>query len=138
MEPYELIEHTADVGIKVFGKDEKELFLNAAYAFFDLVTDINIIEPLVSYTVQAEGETLEEVFFNWLDELLFLFDAKGVVGCEFEIEKWSPRQVQAKIKGETFSPDKHPLKTAIKAVTYHNLKISQKGNHWEAEVIFDI
>jgi len=138
MKPYELIEHTADVGIKIFGKDEKELFLNAAYAFFDLITDINVVEPRVSHSVALEGETLEELFFNWLDELLFLFDAKGFVGCEFEIEKWGPKRIQAKIKGETFNPDKHPLETAIKAVTYHNLKIHQKDNHWEAEVIFDI
>jgi SHS2 domain-containing protein len=138
MKHYNFIKHTADVGIKVYGKDKKSLFLNAAYAFFALITDLETIEPKNEVTVEVKGESLEEVFFNWLDELLFLFDTKGFVGCEIIIEKWDKIELFARIKGETFNPHKHPLNACIKAVTYHNFKVSQVNDHWEAKVIFDI
>jgi SHS2 domain-containing protein len=120
MRRYEFIEHIADVGIKVFGHDEKELFLNAAYGFFALMTNIKTISPKESHFVRVKGDCLEELFFNWLNELLFLFDTKGFIGCKIIIEKRTPTKLLAKIKGERFDSNKHPLNTNIKAITYHN------------------
>ncbi len=141
---YETIEHTADLGIRVWGKDEKELFINAAKAFFDCITDLEAIRPRREFQVSVKGESLEECLFNWLDELLFLFDAKGILvaDCVLKMERAidQPKayEIQAICKGERFDPERHPLKAAIKAVTYHNLEVTNKGNLYEAEVLFDI
>lgn len=135
---YEWIEHTADVGIKVFGDDLKDLFSHAANAFFEIITETDTIEPRKTYTIKAKGDGWEELLVNWLNELLFLFDTKGLVFKEFEIEEIRRYYLRAKAKGELFDLKKHPLKTGIKAVTYHQLKVERAKDHWEAQVIFDI
>ena len=137
-ESYKILEHTADLAIRVWGKDEKELFVNAARAFFDVITDINTIRCKTTLLVKVEGADLEECFLNWLDELLFLFDAKGFVGREIEILNWQPFRLEAKIKGEKYNSKRHPLKAAIKAITYHNFKIQKEEMSYVAEVLFDI
>jgi len=138
MKHYEFIKHTADIGIKVYGKDKKSLFLNAAYAFFALITDLETVTPKKEIKLEVKGEDLEDLFFNWLDELLFLFDTKGFVGREVSIEKIRQKTILAKIKGETFDPQRHPLNACIKAVTYHDFKVQKINNHFQAQVIFDI
>jgi len=138
MKHYEFIKHTADIGIKVYGKDKKSLFLNAAYAFFALITDLETVTPKKEIKLEVKGEDLEDLFFNWLDELLFLFDTKGFVGREVSIEKIRQKTILAKIKGETFDPQRHPLNACIKAVTYHNFKVDRVDDHFQAQVIFDI
>ena len=138
MKRYEFIKHTADIGIKVYGKDKKSLFLNAAYAFFALITDLKTVTPKKEIKLEVKGQDLEDLFFNWLDELLFLFDTKGFVGCEITIEKLEQKKILAKIKGENFNPQKHPLNTCIKAVTYHNFKVNHIDDRFQAQVIFDI
>jgi len=138
MKHYEFIKHTADIGIKVYGKDKKSLFLNAAYAFFALITDLETVTPKKEIKLEVKGEDLEDLFFNWLDELLFLFDTKGFVGREVSIEKIGQKTILAKIKGETFDPQRHPLNACIKAVTYHDFKVQKINNHFQAQVIFDI
>ena len=138
MKHYEFIKHTADIGIKVYGKDKKSLFLNAAYAFFALITDLETVTPKKEIKLEVKGEDLEDLFFNWLDELLFLFDTKGFVGREVSIEKIRQKTILAKIKGETFDPQRHPLNACIKAVTYHNFKVDHVDDHFQAQVIFDI
>ncbi|MCD6214499.1 MAG: archease [Thermodesulfobacteriota bacterium] len=138
MKRYEFIKHTADIGIKVYGKDKKSLFLNAAYAFFALITDLKTVTPKKEIKLEVKGQDLEDLFFNWLDELLFLFDTKGFVGCEITIEKLEQKKILAKIKGENFNPQKHPLNACIKAVTYHNFKVNHIDDRFQAQVIFDI
>ncbi len=135
---YKILEHTADLAIRIWGRDEKELFVNAAKAFFDVITDINTIRCKKTHFVKVEGADLEECFFNWLDELLFLFDAKGFIGREIEILNWQPFRLEAKIKGEKYDDKRHPLKAAIKAITYHNFKLQKEGELFVAEVLFDI
>lgn len=138
MKRYEIIEHTADIGIRIFGRDKKELLLNAAYGFFDVITDLKKIEIKSTYYIEVRGETFEELFFNWLDELLFVFDTKGFIGKDVKIEELKTSTIKAKLKGEKFDFKKHPLKAQIKAVTYHNLNVTYHDNLWEAEVLFDI
>lgn len=136
---YEWIEHTADVGVRVFGDDLKGLFSHAASAFFEIITEIDTIEPRKIYTIKVRGDDWEELLVNWLNELLFLFETKGLVFREFEIEEIRRNYLRAKAKGEPFDLKKHPLGTGIKAITYHRLKVEKKAKgHWEAQIVFDI
>ncbi len=136
--PYEWIEHTADVGVRVFGDDLKGLFSHAASAFFEIITDLNTIDAKETHIIEIEGEDLEDLLINWLNELLFLFETKGLVFKEFEIEEIKKDHLRARIRGEFFDLKKHPLKTCIKAVTYHQLRVEKIKEHWEAQIIFDI
>jgi len=134
---YELIEHTADFGIRVEGKDAEELFKNAAKAMFDCIASRSKpAENSIYAKINQEAEDLEELFVNWLNELLSLSAAKEVIFTGFKINKITNNLLRAEAAGEPMQAFK--VNTEIKAATYHQLKVRQIGNIWQAEVIFDV
>ena len=86
MKRYEQFEHTADIGIRVFGKDLKELFENAAFGMFDLVADLEGIKTSIEETVEEDADNAEELLVAWLDELLYRFYTKEIIFSKFQIE----------------------------------------------------
>ncbi len=138
MEKYILIDHTADIGIDVFGATLHELFTNAAFALFDIITDLPKVENKVEYQISISGIDREQLLVNWLSELLYLHDVKNLLFKDFCVVNLQDNQLNASARGEVFSEDKHIIKTEIKAVTYHCLSIVQEDHHWKARVIFDL
>jgi SHS2 domain-containing protein len=135
---YKLLEHTADLGVTVYGKGCKELFENAARAMYDLVSDIRFIRPLVVFRVKSEGIDKDELLKNWLSELLSYFHIKDILLSGFGIEKISDKSIISVVSGEKRDEKRHTLKHEIKAVTYHGLKIIKKGNRLQTNIIFDV
>lgn len=136
--PYELIEHTADVGIKAYGKTLAEAFEHAAQAMFDIITDHSEIESIGQYDIQLTAPDLEQLLVDFLSELLFLNTAKNLVFGFFKINLDEKKiSLQAHICGEPFRTSKHKPGTEIKAVTYHMLQVSKK-RPYEVQVLFDI
>ncbi|MCF6156131.1 MAG: archease [Candidatus Brocadia sp.] len=138
MTKYILIDHTADIGIDVFGATLQELFANAAYALFDIITDLSKVEGKVEYKISIVGIDKEQLLVNWLSELLYLHDVKNLIFKDFCVVDIQDTQLNASIWGEIFTEDKHVIKTEIKAVTHHCLSIVQEDHQWKARVIFDI
>ena len=135
---YRLIDHTADFGIHVFGADSKELFANAAYALFDLITDIDALKGLEACNVQVSGDDWSDLMVNWLREILFLWNGKELLVKKVQISKLSETALSADIDYDPFDPDQHEIKLEIKAVTYHQIQVSSGPQGWEAKIIFDI
>lgn len=135
---YEFINHTADIGIKVRGKTLRELFANAGYAMFDILTEIKKVSPRENINIKVPGGQIEDILADWLRELLLKFNIDGWVLAGFDVSKVDKSGLEAIVSGEKMDPLKHKLKTEIKAVTYHNLKIQKEGNLWEAQIIFDV
>ena len=135
---YEIIEHTADMGLRIFGENLEEIFVNAASGLFDLIVEVKTVEEKesVDFAVKAEGK--EELLVRWLSELHFKFEVDRMLFKRFEISKMSERSLEAKGYGEKFDPVRHELKTEIKGVTYHQLKVETREEGWVAEVIFDV
>lgn len=138
MDTYILIDHTADIGIDVFGVSLQDLFTNAAFALFDIITDLSKVEGKITHTVSISGIDKEQLLVNWLQELLYLHDVKNLLFKDFSIEDITDNQLNATVRGDVMSEDKHVIKTEIKAVTYHCLSIVQESDHWKARVIFDL
>lgn len=138
MKKYEIIDHTADVGLRAFGGDLKELFKNFALGMFGIITNLDDIKPKTSLTIEAGAVTQEELLVDWLRELLYQYNTQEILFKNFEIEKMTDNRISAKAWGEKFDCRRHNLKTEIKAVTYHGLKIEKVQDHWQGEVIFDI
>lgn len=138
MEKYILIDHTADIGIDVFGNSLRELFTNAAFALFDIITDLSKVEGKAEYKISISGIDREQLLVNWLSELLYLHDTKNLLFKDFCIADIQDTQLNASIWGEVFREDKHVIKTEMKAVTYHGLSITQADQRWKARVIFDL
>ena len=138
MKRFELIDISGDAGIRAFGNNLEEIFLNAAAGMYSLITAPGSVTPQKSIEVTAEGESLEGLLVSWLNELIFHFDAYGFIGKEIHIHELHDTLVSAAVTGEDFVPERHGGGLLIKAATYHKLKIEKKEDHWEAEVIFDI
>ena len=138
LEKYEFINHTADIGIKVKGESLKDLFSNAGYAMFDILVEIKDVKPEENLTVKIPGGQIEDILANWLRELLLKFNIDGWVLKVFDVYRVDESGLEATVKGEKMDPLRHRLKTEIKAVTYHNLKVYKNGNIWKAQIIFDV
>ncbi len=138
MKRFELIDISGDAGIRAFGKDLDDLFLNAADGMYSLITDPGSVTPQKSIEIKTEGNSLEGLLVAWLNELIFHFDTYGFIGKEIHIHELHDTLIRATVTGEDFDPEKHGKGLLIKAATYHKLKIERKEDHWEADVIFDI
>ncbi len=138
MKKYEIIDHTADIGLRVYGKDLKELFKNSALGMFEIITDLKNVKPQTSLTIELGAVNREELLINWLRELLYQYNTQEILFKEFEIEKITDNRINAKARGEILNSKRHNLKMEIKAVTYHELKIEKEEEGWSSRIIFDI
>ena len=138
MKTFKIIDHTGDMGIIIYGGDLRELFLNAGRAFFSLITHLNRIRSTFEHTIVLKSENLDELMVTWLGELLYLFDAKGMLLKKFDLDEINKHGLKAVVRGESFQPERHVIKREIKAVTYHQAKVEKKGGTWEGRIIFDL
>ncbi len=138
MKPYRVFDHTADLGVEVFGETEKALFMNGAFAVFDLLADLRSVRSKEAYPISVEGADREDLFVNYLREVLYLFNGKRVLLKKVLIEEMDDRHLRGTMRGETFDPGRHRLKREIKAVTYHRVEVRHRPGGWRARVIFDV
>jgi SHS2 domain-containing protein len=135
---FELFDHTADLGIRVRGADLKELLEEAARALFSvLVVDLGTVRPVDRVALRIEGTEPEDLFLDWLDELLYRFETEHLLLVRFEVQP-DERGLTATAWGETYDPARHELDQDVKAITYHQLKVERDADGWTAEVIVDI
>jgi SHS2 domain-containing protein len=138
MKKYELIDHTADVGVKAFGKTLSESFENAAKAMFDIITDNSEIESVGQYNIELDSTDLEQLLVDFLSELLYLNSAKNFVFGFFKIDlDEKANKLKAVVCGEKFNLSKHKIGAEIKAVTYHMIEVKKK-KPIHVQVLFDI
>lgn len=138
MKRYEIIDHTADIGLRAYGRDLKQLFANAACGMFGILADLKNVRPKESLEIKLKAPNTEELFLSWLSELLYQYNSKGIIFKEFLIDELNERSISAEARGEKVDLKRHRLKTEIKAVTYHELKVQKVKDIWQAEVIFDV
>ena len=137
MPDFEIVDHTADIGIVVHGGDLTETFANAAYAMFSLIADLSDVDEDICHEVETSADDLEGLLVGWLNELIYLFDVENIIFKRFEITELTGTTLKAKSYGEKVDPSRHKLKTGIKAATSYMLKIEKKDD-FRAHVIFDI
>lgn len=140
MDRYDILSHTADVGIVAHGSSLSDVFANAAFAMFDLMYDLNDRVPSHTVAVAVSHTDRNELMVDWLAELLFISEAREVIPVAFRVTVGD-----AETATLTAEVDVAPASGAelvgppVKAVTYHDLDIAEdpKGR-WHARVIFDV
>jgi SHS2 domain-containing protein len=139
---YEFLEHTADAYIAAYGEDLAEAFENAAAAMFDVMTDVEKVNPEIEDYVEVYGEDEYALLYNWLEALLVKSEVEGMLYSKFEVQELSRGdgvfKLKAKIWGEKFKHEKHPQKVGVKAVTYHQMEITKGENRVIVKFILDI
>ena len=136
--PYQIIDHTADLGIIVEGTDEENLFIRAAYAMMDLMVKGNFSRKTVIKDVSLQGEDFPDLMVKWLGEILYLFEGDKLIVNSIEIKSISPIKLESMLTLTSFEPEHHQVKREIKAVTYHQISVDKTEDGWQARVIFDI
>lgn len=135
---FEIVDHTADIGIKAYGDTLKELFENVAFGMFNIIADLEGIKSSTEIDVKVEAIDKEELLISWLEELLYNFYTKNIIFSEFNITELTEKTLTAKVKGRFIGENKNRLKAEIKAATRHELHIDKKGNRYETQIVFDV
>jgi len=135
---FRVIDHTADIGLLIKGKNKEELFAEAARGMFSIVAGgrINGKLKVKSLKLEVTGPTLEELLVSFLNELLYLAEKEKAIFNRFEVEIKKIKNrfyLQGRIKENSQVP-----KREVKAATYHNLKVEKKDNFWQTTIIFDV
>jgi SHS2 domain-containing protein len=139
---FEFLEHTADVYIAAYGKDLAEAFENAALATFETMTDTENVKPINEKTVEAKGKDKQSLLYNWIEQLLVLFELERTLFSKFKIQKIQKDEagydLKAKAYGEPYNPKRHKQKVEIKAITYHRMEIHEAPGKVTIKFILDI
>lgn len=135
---FEILEHTADIGIRAFGADRAAVYENAARGMLALMLVPESVRASEEESVTVQGSDAVDLLVAWLHEILFRFEARRRVYADVHVEEATERRLRARLSGETFDPERHETLEAIKAVTYHAARVARQGDGWVAEVLFDV
>lgn len=142
MRKWEHYEHTADIGIRGYGRTLEEAFENVAIALFDVMVNVRKVEPKEVREIEVSGEDLYALLYNFLEELLILHDTEGLVFSDFEVKIEKTKEgykLKAKAYGEPLDYEKHEPKEEVKAITYHDMKIEQlEEGTWIVQLVPDL
>lgn len=139
--PYRFLEHTADVGVEIEAGSYPELLSEGLLALTDCLTAVEGIDVELERRVDLTAPRREDLVVDWLNELVYLFEAESMLFRQAELEVRETEgaiRLSGVLRGERYDPDRHPIKTLIKAVTYHQLSVSSSTRGWTARLIFDI
>ncbi len=144
---FEILEHTADIRLKVFGSSPKELFKNALYAM-GYVQKPDIVEQStvgriigrlrgrrVVEEVAIESMDYDTLLVDFLSGVLSYSDTQNAVFFDVKFKEFSENKAEGLIYGvkvDDFDKD-------IKAVTYHEVEVKEiEPGKWESTLVFDI
>lgn len=130
----------ADVAFQAEGRTLKELFESAGLAVTNtMVSDLKKVKPKVTKTIKLKGENMESLLFNFLQEIIFLKDAKQLLLSKFSVKVDEKKlSLVAKCFGEKLNMEKHELLVDVKAVTMHRFELKKEKKGWKASVILDV
>lgn len=136
--PFEVFEHTADIGLHAYGATLPSLFNNAAQGMESLLVPLEQVRVMTNRKITVEGHNPISLLIAWLNELIFLFDTEYLLFRDFEIATLTDTSLTGVAYGEPYDSHRHELSSAIKAVTWHEAAITQDDEGYQARIIFDL
>lgn len=135
----ELVEHTADIGIRVQASTPEEAFAAAAHGMLDIIVPNRPrVEASERSEVRLKSEDWTDLLVRWLEELLYAYEIEGLIPVGFEFDRIGPSGMEARVSWRRINPKSDQRGVQIKAVTYHMLEAKPTENGFEAQVVFDI
>lgn len=133
--PFEELDHTADLALRVRGEGLGALFVHAAQGMFHLMR-CEVVEGAesVSRHISLEAPDLETLLVEWLNELLYVSESNGECYEQFRVRYLDRNNVRADIIGRPY----RVLARNIKAATYSNLHVTETAEGYEATITFDV
>ena len=140
MKKYEFTEHTADSGVRVYGKTLDELFVNAAGAVSSLLVEKAFGKP-AERAFSLYAETFEDLLIAWLNELISLFFTFSFFPQKYEVGvvcEGKGMRLKGMVYGIDIDYTCTTMNMEVKAATYHNLRIKRDKEGYETEIILDV
>ena len=143
---FEYLEHTADVMFRAYGRDPEEMLSNAASALFKTMVDPATINEKDTWSVELQAPDIEDLAYQWLSEIIFLFETESAVFSGFSVrleqeqdkdEPGGKMNLHGLIRGERIDLDRHSFENEVKAITRHKFGI-KKNDLWCIQVILDV
>jgi len=135
---FTLLDHTSDLGIRVRGPNLKKLFEWAAKSMIQLMVRVEPGPKTKAVEASIPANDLADLMVRWLGEILYLFEGEKEVVTDIEIHSIVPSHLHATLTTVPFNPSLHEIIYEIKAVTYHQIEVTQKADKWETRIIFDL
>ena len=137
---YRFLDHMTDAVIEAYGETLEEAFENAAKGVNNTMVDLKTVRPTQEIKIKAEGHDPYSLLFDWLDKVMLLLVADGVVMSELsvKIRRSNGYSLEGVAKGEKLNLDRHHYKVEIKAVTYHEMEISQEKGKSTVRFLLDL
>jgi len=135
---YELLEHTADLWLRLRGPTPEDIFANAGWALFNLLTGRETTSGSVADVAEIEAADYDELLVHYLNELLYRFETRRTIFSEFRFEELTPQRLRVKLFGERIAPATFVGRFDIKSATYHELRFQRTADGYEASIILDI
>ena len=136
---YENFEHTADLGLHIYGRDMRELLETACRALCAQLTDPDSVRGSETVELVLHAEREDELLRIWLAELLFLFNDRRWLAHSAQVVFLENCSLRAEVRGEVFEPGHHEIVSELKAVTWHRLAVERLDDgRLRGTVVFDI
>jgi len=134
MKKFEILEHKADLKIRTFGKDKKELFLNSMIGMFESARYEGEGQE-IKREIKVSSIDLPSLLVDFLSEVLYLSEVNREAYYQLQFQKFTDKNLEGILLGKKLKR----VGVIIKGVTYHDLDIHQKEDKtWEATILFDI
>lgn len=133
------IEHTGDLGLAISGPTLDRLLEAAVLGLCDVIVDAAQVQARAERSFALAADNRELLLVRLLAEAIYLYDAERWLPAEAAVIcEDGGRRLVARLRGEPFDPERHEVKTEVKAVTYHELSIREQGGLLAARVILDL
>ena len=133
---YKFLEHTADVKFRAEGSTIEEMFISAAGALNETIRgDIKILEQKEK-SFEIEGKDSENLLYNFLEEFLFLLDAKDFLVAKVKSVLIEVNKLSCVVVGD--SAENYKFTNDVKAVTYNDMFVRETERGWECQVVLDV
>jgi SHS2 domain-containing protein len=131
---HELLEHTADVGVRAYGVTLEALFEQASVGLAEVLgawrPGPGVPEPLA-----VEAGDLGGLLVDWLNEVVYLQEVRGTSLAAVKLERIGDGLAAGSV---TLGGQPPSGGIYVKAVTYHQLRVERQTGGWVAEVYLDV
>jgi SHS2 domain-containing protein len=135
---FHYLEHPSDIGFLARGATREEALVAAGQALGSILVDADTVVAREERELRGAGADEAARVVAWLTEVLYWFDAEGLVFRDFAVDRWDEREIVGRARGERLDPARHELRTSVKAVTYHQFHCGPTDGQWEIRVFVDL
>jgi len=132
---FEIVEHTADVGIRAVGATLEETFEQATLGLAEIM-GLRTAQKGVNVPISVEADDLGGLLVDWLSEVLYLHEVRDACLAEVKLDEVGEGRATGHVGLSPLASE--AAGTQVKAITYHQLKVERTTQGWTAQVFVDV